>query len=327
MSNKKLKYEIEMLKEEFERRTNFSNMKLSEYNTNTAKQTGMLLVTQMKEHMEESILPAYARARYSDEKVDKMFYCNYLCIILFSFIELYSQSLNVFYDLKMLPAHKYPMDNPLLCMGVVEQMVDGVESKSGKTVTVDNVLKKIDDSYKSNEYYSGIKKILESDEMARLRELRNYQMHYQSIFTRCRQNYSFSENESSFSMQVLPKKNPYQEKEYAIFIKLATDIIEKEINLVIYFMQMFTDKKMIHLEDEEQEVGVIECLNCGKSFIFPQKIIDIHKKIRFLVPHENCEGRFDYEVLERKKVHPELYNAIVTETIDMFEKVTNESSD
>lgn len=245
---------------------------------------------------------------------------------MFSFIELYSQSLNVFYDLKLLPVHKCPMNNPLLGKraGIVEQIIDGVENKTGKTVTVENVIKGIEKCYKTNGYYNEIKKILESEEVLRLRELRNYQMHYQSIFSRYRQNYSFMDNESSFTMDVYPKDESFQEKEYDIFLTLAELIIDKEIELVSYFIQMFTDKKMIRLGAEEQEVGVIECLDCGKRFIFPKEIIDIYKKINFLVPHETCKGRFDYKVLKKKFVHPELYNAIFFEGVDLIEKGSDE---
>lgn len=55
---RKIDKEILVLKEEFNRRIDFSNMVLCEYNSSASKQTGILLFTQMKDHLNKNILPA-----------------------------------------------------------------------------------------------------------------------------------------------------------------------------------------------------------------------------------------------------------------------------
>ena len=239
----KINSEIKDLMAAYEDKLDFSRTKFSQYNVSDCKYSGMLLITQMKSHVNDSILPAYVLARHSKSDEEKMFFCNYLCILLYSFLELYAQSLNAFYDLRILPVHKMPVNNPLMNAGVIEQSLVGLEKKQWKTVSIETVMKEIQRIYKSNEYFDDIRKIVESEEVARLKELRNYQMHYQSIFGRYTQSYSFQNNESVFNMEINPKGKPFREKEYSLFLELANNIIEKEFNLTFCFLGMITDKK------------------------------------------------------------------------------------
>ena len=314
----KINSEIKDLVATYEDKVDFSKAKFSQYNVSDCKYSGMLLITQMKSHVNDSILPAYVLARHSKSDDEKMFFCNYLCILLYSFLELYAQSLNVFYDLRILPVHKMPVNNPLMNAGVVEQSLEGLENKQGKTVSIETVMKEIQQIYKLNEYFAVIKKIVESEDMARLKELRNYQMHYQSIFCRFTQSYSFQNNESVFNMEINPKGKPFREKEYSLFLELADNIIEKEFNLTSCFLGMITDKKMIRLDEEEKELCTIQCLKCKRRFAFPKEIIDLLKKVDFSVPHSGCVGQFDFEVIEKSNVHPELHNRIILETMKLL---------
>lgn len=319
-NKKKINLMISNMKKKFEDKLYHSNMKYSQYNSNGTIFGGTVLIAHLQNYINNNIFPAYAMIKYSVSYDEKMFYCNYLCILMYSFIELYAQSINVFYDLKLLPAHKMPVSNPLTIAGVVEQSTEGLPNNPGKTVSIENVIKEINGKYKTNEYYEEIQNIIGSSEISRLKELRNYQMHYQSVFSRYNQNYLFVDGETIFNMDINSKDKPLNEKEYDLFMKLADTVIEKEVDLVYFFMEMIADKKLIRLNDEEKELCFIQCEKCNKHFVLPEITVELFKTIGFSIPHDMCEGELNLEPIKMIKVHPERYNSFLLESLDMITK-------
>lgn len=316
---KKINLLIRSMTKNMEDRLKHPNMKYSNYNSEGTFIGGMPLLVHLQNYIKQNIFPAYAIAKYSISYEEKMFYCNYLCILMYSFIELYAQTLNVFYDLKLLPLHNMPANSPItVSTGVVEQSIRPLPYKDESVVSMKKVLMLINKNYKTNEYYEEIRNILKCAEISRLKALRNYQMHYQSIFSRYTQNYSLVNGKKVFTMNVNSKDKPINEREYVLFMELAESILEKEIELIYFFAEMIVDKKLIKCGEDEEEVCIVQCECCSKQFTLPQIAIEFFKTMDYSIPHDRCEGRVSLESIRTIRIHPERWNSILLECLDMI---------
>lgn len=271
---------------------------------------GTTLYLQLNSYMKESVFPCISLAKYAKSSAEKMFFCNYLCILLYSFIELYAQCLNAYYNLDLIPVHKAANRN-IINKGIVEQTKAGLSNISGKVVSIEKVIKELNEKYQTNEYFEAIKKILEMDEFRRLRELRHNQLHYQPIFGRFNQCY-IPENKD-FSINISPANADIDEREYHDFFSMSKRIVDGEIKLIYYFFEMIIDKKMLLKGEEEKEVCVVRCAKCKKKLLLPEEFILNMKELGAVLTfphHEECNGIVDWEILNKIKVHPEKYNGI-----------------
>lgn len=306
---------IDNLSKELENQ--MQGIQISNSNYNGMDFTGNCLYQHLSNYMNENIFPAMGYAKYANTSAEKMFFCNYLCILLYSFIELYAQCLNVFYNLDLIPIHKAVNRSVISHGGIVQQTKQGLFDISGKVVSIEKVIKELDEKYQVNEYFEAIKKILGVDEMRRLKELRNNQLHYQPIFGRFNQSY-MPGKEGFFSFNVSPQDADIDKEEYVEFISLSETIIREEIKLIFYFDEMVIDKKMLHKEENERELCAVKCTKCKKELLLPEEIISYMKAFEFIptFPHNNeCDGKVDLNIIRKVKVHPEKYRSIALDAI------------
>ena len=237
----------------------------------------------------------------------KCFFCNYLCVLLYAFIELYAQSLNVYYDLDLQPMNKKINDNLLIFNGIVEQTRNDLPKVNGSLVCIEKVRNQLKKYYQENEYFIQIQEELHSDEIKRLKNLRNNEVHYQSILGRYHQSYTPGKvNRFVFAVHL----DCINKREYDEFLKLSEVIIHKEIGLIKLFYGMIFDKKMILKGQKEEELCVVKCKECGMELLIPQRTIVFLKALNILptIKHnDGCQGVIDLTINERIKVHPEQY--------------------
>lgn len=99
--------------------------------------------TQLEEYLISDILYCFHCMEYSYSEQKKAFYANTLVRLLGSFLDLYAQVLNNFYDLELNPLRK-DITPTLLSKGVVTQAINGVEDsdKNIKQLTLMQLLRK-----------------------------------------------------------------------------------------------------------------------------------------------------------------------------------------
>ena len=144
----------------------------------------------LENYLISDILYCYFCMEFSISENKQAFYANTLVRLLGSFLDLYAQVLNNFYELELNPLRKDIAPN-IFSEGVVTQAINGVKDsdKKYKSVSLNTVIKKIKSKYQTNEYFDAIEKILGEDEIQSMSILRNYETHYQSIFSKYNQSY------------------------------------------------------------------------------------------------------------------------------------------
>ncbi len=297
----------------------------SNYNSKDMCFLGTPLYLHLNSYMNENIFPAIGFAKYAKSPSEEMFFCNYLCILLYSFIELYAQCLNVYYNLDLVPIRKAANRSMISHGGIVEQTKQGLFDISGKVVSIESVVKELSQKYQANEYFEMIKKILEVDEIRRLKELRNNQLHYQPVFGRFNQSY-MPGNEGFFTFNVSPYNTDIDKKEYVEFLSLSERIVREEIKLIYYFHEMIIDKKMMLKDENERELCVVKCTKCNKDLLLPEEMISYMKVLEVLpaFPHDNeCDGKVNLDIIRKVNVHPKKYRSIAYDAIRRIRGGTN----
>lgn len=325
---KKINKLINELDKELEEQIKNARSNNNGFNDDNMIFSGTPLYTHLRNYISENIFPAYGLAKHTKTASEIMFFCNYLCILLYSFIELYAQSLNVYYNLDLIPIRKAVNRNVLTAqnIGIVEQTKKGLSKISGKAVSIENVISELEGKYQTNEYFEEIKRILKCIEIKRLKDLRNNQLHYQSIFGRYNQSY-MPGPEALFIFDIKPNNINIDEDEYSEFLQLSEDIIQKEIKLIFYFYEMILDQKMIKKDEAEEELCIVKCKECGEELMIPEEIISLLEKFELfpVIPHGNvCKGEIDLDIIRKINVHPEHYNSklfyLITIVKDLIEK-------
>lgn len=317
LNTRKINKFIDNLSKELEEQMKGIQINNSNYNSMDMCFSGTPLYLQLNSYMNENIFPAMGFAKYAKSPGEKMFFCNYLCILLYSFIELYAQCLNVYYDLDLMPIHKASNENVMLYGGIVQQTKQGLIDISGKVVSIESVINELSKKFQANEYFEMIKKILEVDEIRRLKELRNNQLHYQPIFGRFNQSY-MPGKEGFFTFNVSPYNANIHKEEYAEFLSLSEKIVREEIKLIYYFYKMVTDKKMLLKEEKEKELCVVKCTKCKMDLLLPEEIISYMKVLGVFptFPHNNeCDGKVNLDIIRKINVHPEKYRSIAYDAL------------
>jgi hypothetical protein len=264
---------------------------------------------QLENYMYEEILYCLVRASYSNDINEQRFHSNILIRLLASFLDLYAQILNSFYDLEL-----DPLRNNITPIygdyGIVKQAINGVDNlKRSKPVTLKKVYQSLESNYSSNEYFDNIKEIIHSKELESLNILRNYVTHYQSIFSRYSQNYSFDNNKPikrifRINGSILDKQ------EHDDFISLALKIINLEVDLIFNFKLMYYNKKMIKKNESTKIAYVLECPDCKRKF----PVTEVIKKFY----EENGKLKIEHkEIVNKKDCLSEKYLNLTNETIEI----------
>lgn len=143
---KKRKYLIETHLEESKKISNFNLLPLFD-------RKDIIL----ENYLISDILYCYFCTEFSISENKQAFYANTLVRLLGSFLDLYAQVLNNFYDLELNPLRKDIAPN-IFSEGVVTQAINGVKDsdKKYKSVSLNTVIKKIKSKYQTNEYFDAI---------------------------------------------------------------------------------------------------------------------------------------------------------------------------
>ena len=264
----------------------------------------------LKDFLENEILYVYVMAKSATLNLDQEIYGNALCRNLCSFIDLYSQSLNMFYKLGLKPLRQKfsiglnPNDN------VVDKIIDGkIKYYKGKSkITNWNAVKnEIERKYNLNNYYIKAKDIIDSDNIRKMKQLRNYSIHYQPLFSRFEMWY----DDESTVFDVHPIQ--YDNKEYSKFIELSHKVMNQEIKLLECFEGMFFDKKMIRKGENEKVLYEFACQHCHKGILLVanefKKIVNDRELIAYCPKCKSDSCFIDYK--KTITVHPEKYNQIL----------------
>ena len=275
---------------------------------------------QLEEYMFEQVCRCFRKALTGENNTDKAFYSNILAKFLGDFLDLYAQILNNFYDLKLVPLRK-DFDPGSIEGGIVSQALIGVGNSVGSPVSIQNVIKKLEADYSSNEYFDNIKTILDSDEMTTMKILRNYVSHYQLIFSKFSNSYQFYNNGGSI------KKFNFQgssldEQEYTLFLSLAKEVISQQIDLIYNFNKMYTDKKMIKVGELIKKVYEYKCPTCNFKILVTDVLKFAHdKELELFIAHNDCNSKECLEWINNEyEVHPEKYDFIFVTELENIEK-------
>ena len=199
---------------------------------------------QLVNYLKKDIICVYVLVKNAHSDIDREIYANALCGNLCSFIDLYSQVLNLFYRLGLKPLRKNfspTLLNPTTT--IIDQAIDGNLKKCNKKESATSwgmVKKMISKKYdEQNDYYKSTKAILDSDsDITAMKALRNYSVHYQPLFSRFE---IWSKNDNIiFSVN----SNNRASDQYQKFVDLAYRVIEKELLVIHYFEGMYFDRKM-----------------------------------------------------------------------------------
>lgn len=259
---------------------------------------------ELKENFEKEIIYIYILTKNANSRIEQEIYANALCRNLCSFLDLYSQILNLFYDLglKELRKSAVPSINPSI--GIIDQILHGpIKTFNGPIVTWENVKKQLGKLYQSNHYYDDIKKVMNDGNINKIKILRNYCTHNQPLFSRFESSYmKFYDQSSENSLRIDPDSKVG--REYDEFIELSHKAIQKEIKLIKDFEGMVYDQKMVPKNDCEKSLHVFKCPKC-KTKILVTSIYIIHPVLKKC---PKCGAKVILEDTgEKLKVHPERY--------------------
>lgn len=277
---------------------------------------------QLEDFYTNDILYCYLCMKYSYSKKNKAFYANTLVRLLGSFLDFYAQTLNNFYDLELVPLRK-EIKPSIIGDGIVAQAIKGVGNSNNqyKPVTLTEVRKKINQDYDTNEYYEKIEKILDDSNIIAMNILRNYETHFQSIFSNISQSYSFDGKGSSHKVIFL-SGSTYKTEEFDKFTTLSENIIDLYRDLIFNFNKMVFDKKLVPKNKNQEEVFIFQCPKCLQKFNFTElQKVTINYDLKFTLNHENCHSNeFLIWTGEKMMVHPEKYEQMLLNEVESTKK-------
>lgn len=290
-----------------------SNFRHPNYNPDDIFNNGLY-----KEHLinylKEEIVYVYVRAKNTTSVSEKEIFANSLCKNLCSFIDLYSQILNVFYDLNLDPLRKNFSFSALKpATSLIDQAIDGDLKKSEreKGITSWNKVKsEISKSYnEDNIYYHQTKEILDEDKSIKaMKSLRNYSIHYQPLFSKFEVWYR--ENEIVGNVN----SNTNNKEEYNKFIELSRRVIKQEVKIIYNFEGMCYDLKMMQKNETPKICYIFECPSCGAKLLIPELFVNFSQnKCKIKLFCEKCKEKTILKnTHEKVKVHPEKYNQLIS---------------
>lgn len=267
------------------------------------------LVNYLKKH----IIYVYVLAKNADSDIDREIYANALCGNLCSFIDLYAQVLNIFYKLGLKPLRKNfspTLFNPTTT--IVDQALNGNLKKCNKkelTTSWGMVKKIIGKKYdEKNDYYKSTQTILDSDtDITAMKNLRNYSVHYQPLFSRFE---IWSENND---IVVSVGSNSRASDQYQKFLDLAYRVIKKELLIIHYFEGMCFDQKMVPKNRKNEQVSIFKCSNCGSEvMISDYSKAFLKEKCKLKLFCERCkQSSIITDTGKTQIVHPEMFDRLL----------------
>ena len=267
----------------------------------------------LENHLISDILYCYFCMEFSISENKQAFYANTLVRLLGSFLDLYAQVLNNFYDLELNPLRK-DIAPTIFSEGVVTQAINGVKDsdKKYKSVSLNTVIKKIKSKYQTNEYFEAIEKILDEDEIQSMSILRNYETHYQSIFSKYNQSYRFDSN-GLYNKSFSTNGSIYDKGEFDKFKELSQKVINLYLSLVYYFNKMLFDRKLIEHGKKPEEVYILQCPVCSEKFLFTElQKLNYDYGFSISIEHKECSSKNCLTwTNEKMNVHPERYTQMM----------------
>lgn len=310
----KIKTEYKIRKERLEAYLEASK-KFSNFNLHPLFDRNDIL---LENYLISDILYCYFCMECSFSEKKRAFYANILVRLLGSFLDLYAQVLNNFYDLELNPLRK-DIAPTILSEGVVTQAINGVKNsdKKYKSVSLNAVIKKIKRKYIINEYFEAIEEILGEEEIQTLNILRNYETHYQSIFSKYNQSYSF-DGSGLYNKSFTTNGSIYDEDEFNKFVELSKKVINLYSGLIYYFNKMLFDRKLIEQGKNPEKVYILQCPECLEKFLFTDlQRIAYDYGFNITIEHINCfSKKYLTWTNEKMEVHPERYNQMIFNEIE-----------
>lgn len=159
-----------------------------------------------------------------------------------------------------------------------------------------------------NDYYKSTQKILDSDtDITAMKNLRNYSVHYQPLFSRFE---IWSENNN---IMVSVGSNSRASDQYQKFLDLAYRVIKKELLIIHYFEGMCFDQKMVPKNRNNEQVSIFKCNNCGSELMisdYSKAFLKEKCKLKFFC--ERCkQSSIITDTGKTQIVHPERFDRLL----------------
>lgn len=276
------------------------SLKLSNFNLYDVVPNTFYL--QLREYLDDGILYAFLHMKYSINHREKAFYANILTRLFGSYLDLYAQCLNNFYNLNLSPLNKEMA--PLFESIISQALKNPNNVKKIEKVSMENVRNKLSNKYIKNVYFEEIESLLDKEELKSMKILRNYVTHYQPLYANMNQYVStrkyfkvFTINKADYNLE---------SQEIDKFIDLSEKVIKVYIKLLFYLNKMVLDEKMIPIGEEKKLVYLAKKKDGDNEKVaVPRELIEDFKK--------NFPEQFVFSE-ETEFVHPEKYNQILLES-------------
>lgn len=296
-------------------------IKLSDFNEQSEFMFGEILSMKIKYYLNKMIIPTFACVKNSDVDEQRAYYANYLIRLLGSFLDMYAQVLNNYYGLKLNPLKKHYQSSIFEKENTIHKFLKQKSIENYNIVTVNRVMKNLDENYHSNEAFVNIKDILNKDIIRNiLLDLRNYETHFQSIFSMY--NMYYDPTTMLRSMSFNNTHDFIDKEEFTDFLNITEKIILLYIDLIVQFEFMYKNRKMIEKKfDVSSHVFTSTCLKCGNKFLIDKINFELikTKNLKLKCFSDSCNGVQSLEFSEKIEVHPEKEYKIMIEFINKFE--------
>lgn len=272
----------------------------------------------LEDYLYNEVLYCFIKTVYSSDTQEKRFHSNVLIRLFGSFLDLYAQILNSYYDLKLIPLRKdissaYGIFGP----GIIEQAINGVDELRGaKIVQITNVCTELDLKYTTNEYFDNIKKIISSKELKAMGILRNYVTHYQSIFSEF--NYSYLSTRDTSIIRVYGfRGSGIDETEYENLISLSRKVIDLIVELILNFNMMYFKRKLVKKNENTVNIHILKCPECNRKFQITELFKKYFNSYMIKIKHEGCLSKEYLSLIDTTiEVHPERFQSMLKEEIN-----------
>lgn len=266
----------------------------------------------LEDFLYNEVLYCYIKTVYSSDTQEKRFHSNVLIRLFGSFLDLYAQILNSFYDLKLIPLRKdISSANGI---GIITQAINGVYNLNGADIVqIKKVCKKLESEYTTNEYFDNIKKIISSKELEAMNVLRNYVTHYQSIFSEFNHSY-FSTGDSSNRRTYVYIPSGIDEEEYKKLISLSDKVIDLVVELILNFNMMYYKRKLVKKNEDTFNLHILKCPECNGKFQITERFKKYYNSYMIKIKHEGCLSKEYLSLIDTTiEVHPEKYLSRIEE--------------
>ena len=281
----------------------------------------------LEDYLYNEVLYCYIKTVHSSDPREKRFHSNVLIRLFGSFLDLYAQILNSFYDLKLIPLRKNI--SSANGIGIITQAIKGVYNLHGANIVqIKKVCEVLESKYTTNEYFDNIKNIISSKELEAMSVLRNYVTHYQSIFSEFNYSY-FSTGDSSNRKTYGYIPSGIDEKEYKELISLSNKVIDLVVELILNFNMMYYKRKLVKKNEDTVNIHILKCPGCSEEFQITEDLKNLYDRYMIIIKHKGCFSKECLSLIDTTtEVHPERVqsmknvecNSIKNEDIILFKR-------